>query len=261
MLIRRQDDLVELVSQLLRRGTVGFDTEFIRERRYFAQLCLVQVRAGTGADAVEALLDPFELNLEPLALLIADESVVKIVHAGSQDLQIFYQRYGLPPRHVFDTQIAGAFLGYGQQAGYADLVAQVEGGQPLSKASQFTDWAARPLSQAQMEYALEDVRHLHALYETLHRDLQARGRLEWAETEFRRAEEKASTPTAPDELYGKLNTSGLNRKQLAALRELAAQRDAIARDLDRPVGYVLPDAIVVHVAKQQPATVSALRSC
>jgi ribonuclease D len=185
---------------------------------------------------LEALIDPFAVDIAPLLELVSDESVTKIVHAGGQDLQIFFANYGCTARHVFDTQIAAAFLGYGHQAGYIDLVRRSIDGPTLSKKLQFTDWAARPLSKEQMEYALDDVRYLPTMYRHVRADLVKRGRLAWAQTEFRRAEARASNPLTDEELYQRLNLSGLSRRDLATLRELASTREELrAASTNRPV--------------------------
>jgi len=264
LLIDRQKNL-ELFCDQLRSvaAPVAIDTEFISERRYFARLCLVQVRAENGDEAVEALIDPLSasrLDLAPLLDIVSDAAIIKLVHAGGQDLQILFQEYGCVARNVFDTQIAAAFLGYGHQAGYADLVRRVAHGPQLSKDMQLTDWAARPLSPAQMEYAIADVRYLTEIYTKLHRDLKARGRLEWAETEFRRAEIRATETAPADELYQKFNLSGLSRRQLATLREVAATRDALARSIDKPPSFIMPDPVLLQMAKHPPNDAATLRS-
>ncbi|MCA1595459.1 MAG: ribonuclease D [Chloroflexi bacterium] len=257
MLITRQQHLDTFCEELRQAPPIGFDTEFIRERRYWPQLCLVQVCAGDGR--LLALIDPFTIEIKPLLDLVADENLVKIVHAGGQDLQIFFQMFGCTPRRVFDTQIAAAFLGYGHQIGYTDLVQRALGGPALSKGSQYTDWATRPLSAEQTEYALADVRYLPALYARLKDALEARGRLAWAETEFRRAEARACLEIPPGEVYQKLGASGLSRRQLGTLRELAAARDSLAQAADRPPSFIVSDASLIQMAKQPPATIAAMR--
>lgn len=260
MLINQQKKLETLCAQLRDLGApIAFDTEFISERRYAAKLCLIQVHARRDQTTIEALIDPLSLDLAPLLALMADDKLAKIVHAGGQDLQILFQEYGCPAQHIFDTQIAGAFLGYGHQIGYADLVRR-GGGPQLSKAQQLTDWAARPLTGAQMEYALDDVRYLPGLYDMLCRDLEARGRLGWAATEFRRAEARAREALPPHELYRKLNLSGLSRRSLAIIRELAATRDRLARAVDKPPSFIVSDSALQQMAKHPPEDVTALRS-
>ncbi len=260
MLINKPQQLSEFCAKLRDSGApVGFDTEFMSERRYFARLCLVQVHAATPQGDLEALIDPFAVELDPLLEILTDESVVKIVHSGGQDLQIFWAEYGKALRNVFDTQIAAAFLGFGHQCGYADLVRRAINGPQLSKKMQFTDWSARPLTGEQQEYALADVLHLPPLYETLKGELKQRGRFEWAESEFRRAEEKACRVADDSELYRKFNLSGLNRRQLGNLRELAAVRELLARDADKPPSFIVPELAMLQASKEAPQNVQAWR--
>lgn len=260
MLINRQDNLNFLCDQLRAGGApLAIDTEFISEKRYSPRLCLVQVFAEAEPEPVEALIDPFAVDMKPLLQLLADESIIKIVHAGGQDLQIFAEA-GFPARHVFDTQIAAAFLGYGHQIGYADMVRRTMGGPQLNKAQQYTDWAARPLTPSQMDYALDDVRFLPAIYAQLQRDLTNRGRLQWAQSEFRRAELRAANPPTSSELYRRFNLSGLSRRQLGHLRELAVARESIARQADKPPSFIVPDATLLQLAKHPPHSLSELRA-
>lgn len=261
MLINKPQQLADFCKRLRDSGApVGFDTEFMSERRYFARLCLVQVHAATPNNDLEALIDPFAVELDPLLEILTDDSVVKIVHSGGQDLQIFWVEYGKALRNVFDTQIAAAFLGYGHQCGYADLVRRAINGPQLSKKMQFTDWSARPLTDEQQEYALADVLHLPLLYNTLKSELKQRGRLEWAESEFRRAEEKACRVSDDTEMYRKFNLSGLSRRQLGNLRELAAARELLAREVDKPPSFIVPELALLQASKEAPKNVPAWRN-
>jgi ribonuclease D len=261
MLINHSETLTALCARLkTANAPISIDTEFISEKRYYAKLCLVQVGCEAPSGNLEALVDPFAVDLAPLLELVSDENIVKIVHAGGQDLQIFFSNYGCTARNVFDTQIAAAFLGYGHQAGLADLVRRVIDGPQLSKKLQFTDWAARPLSEEQMQYALDDIRFLPALYKNLSTQLEQRGRMAWAETEFRRAEKKASTTVSSEDLFRKLNLAGMNRRNLATLRELAAARDALAREIDKPASFIVPDLSLLQIAKHPPSSAAELRS-
>jgi ribonuclease D len=260
VLVDAQSKLVTLCQELRVAGApIAIDTEFISEKRYYAKLCLVQVYCEAPNGSVEALVDPFAVDLAPLLEIIAEPSIIKIVHAGGQDLQIFAQNMGAPAQNVFDTQIAAAFLGYGHQAGLADLVKRVIDGPQLSKKLQFTDWAARPLSQEQMDYALDDVRYLPRMYEKLRNELEARGRLGWATTEFHRAEERANRRLPEEEMYQRLNLSGLSRRGLGVLRELAATRDALARAADKPATFIVPDLTLIQLAKHPPQSPAELR--
>lgn len=263
MFISKPAQFTEFLQQLRQATEAGaplaLDTEFLGEKRYFERLCLVQIHAPTETGAVEAALDPFTLDLAPLARMIEDPSVVKLVHAGAVDLKIFFQGFGARPQNVFDTQIAAAFLGYGHQIGYADLVKRITRVQ-LSKTMQYTDWSARPLSDEQIDYALADVRYLPPLFEKLRADLEERHRLQWAQSEFGRAIERATRLFDDRDAFKKLNLSGLSRKQLAVLREGAATRETIARGNDKPPSFVLPDLALIQMARQQPKTVSEVRA-
>ena len=263
MLIQSQTQLDALTRDLKSATDAGaplaFDTEFLSEKRYYARLCLLQVLAPVEGGVVEAAVDPFGLDLRALVELIGDARVVKIVHSGSIDLQILWQLFGIAARNVFDTQIAAAFLGYGHQIGYADMVRRFTGDQ-ISKTMQYTDWSVRPLSDEQIDYAMADVRYLPPIYRDLKGELEKRGRWEWAQTEFERAQAKATRPEDDENAYLRLNLSGLKRKQLAVLREVARLRQELARDNDRPPSFIVPDLPLLQLARQQPHNLGDLRS-
>lgn len=237
---------------------LAVDTEFLTERRYAPRLCLVQIYAEAPDGPIEALVDPFGAPLDPLLPLLADPNITKIVHSGGQDLAIF-ANLGIKPAGVFDTQIAAAFLGYGHQIGYADLVRR-QTGETLSKAQQFTDWAARPLSPEQRLYALDDVRYLPRIETQLREALVERGRLSWAQAEFARLEARASLQPDEVDLLRKFNLVGLSRRQLAILRELAVWREGVARRTDKPATFIVPDATLLQIAKHPPTTMQDLRN-
>ena len=265
MLIQSQKQLDKLVADLRSAVSAGaplaFDTEFLSEKRYYAKLCLVQVLAPLNDEkggVIEGAIDPFGLDLTVLANMIADPEIVKIVHSGSADLQILWQLFQTQAANVFDTQIAAAFLGYGHQIGYADMVRRFTGAQ-ISKTMQYTDWSARPLSDEQIEYALADVRYLPPIYADLKAQLAERGRLSWAQFEFERAEQKATRPEDDENAFQRLNLSKLKRKQLAVLRELAAMRQKLARENNKPPSFIVPDLALLQMARQQPDSVAELR--
>lgn len=261
MLIESTRKLEEVCRAIKESGApLAFDTEFVSERRYRPALFLVQIGVVSPDYSVEAIVDPLKLDLAPFLELIADEQVEKILHSGSQDLQILWDRFGCPSHNVFDTQIAAAFLGFGNQISYVELAKRVGGAPTLSKDFQYSDWSARPLSEAQLEYAIADVRYLPAMHAYLRDNLISRGRLEWVQTEFRRAEEKAREKIAPEDMYKKLNTSRLSRRQMGNLREMAITRDEIAKKLDKPPSFILPDLAMIQLAKQPPRDTNAMRA-
>jgi ribonuclease D len=262
VLIDRPDRLRALCTRLREAQTpIAFDTEFVSERRYRPALALIQVGAREGENGfIEAIIDPLRLDLAPFLELVADPDVTKVLHSGSQDLQILWERFDCAAHTIFDTQIAAAFLGFGYQIGYAELAKRTGGAPQLSKDLQFSDWMARPLSRAQMDYALSDIRYLPAMHEYLQGQLAARGREDWAHAEFVRAETRARETVQPFEVYKKFNTSRLSRRQLGNLRELAAVREEIAREEDKPPSFIMPDAGLLQIAKQPPQNSAALRA-
>ena len=264
MLVQTQKQLDALVADLAAATAEGaplaFDTEFLSEKRYYAKLCLVQVLAPTAnGGVIEGAVDPFGLDLTALAAMIADPNIVKIVHSGSADLLILWQLFETQAQSVFDTQIAAAFLGYGHQIGYADMVRRFTGAQ-ISKTMQYTDWSARPLSEEQIEYALADVRYLPPIYADLKAQLETRGRLGWAQFEFERAQAKATRPDDDENAYLRLNLSKLKRKQIAVARELCSVRQGLARAENKPPSFIVPDLALLQMARQQPDSVADLRA-
>ena len=254
--IEKQKDLEALCRALATRGAFALDTEFVRERTFFIQLGIVQVAAGD----LEAVIDPKPLSsLEPLFDLVAAPEVEKIVHAGEQDFAVLYEEGGGVPRNVFDTQIAAALVGYGDQISYARLVGKVTGVQ-LDKLETLTDWTARPLTEAQIDYSLEDVRYLPELRRHLGERLSELGRSGWEREEGSRLESD-STYRAPEprEFYRRLKASGLSAVSLGVLREVAAWREETARAKNLPRGWVLRDQSLLEIARRRPQSVKSLR--
>ncbi len=254
--VETQKDLEHLCRELASRGAFALDTEFVRERTFFIQLGIVQVSSGDA----EAVIDPRALSsLEPLFELLAAPEVEKIVHAGEQDFAVLYEAGGPAPSNVFDTQIAAALVGYGDQISYARLVAKVTGVQ-LDKLETLTDWTARPLTEAQIHYSLEDVRYLCEVRRHLGERLSALGRAGWEREEGARLESD-STYRAPEprEFYRRLKASGLSAASLGVLREVAAWRESTARARNLPRGWVLRDQSLLEIARRRPQSVKGLR--
>ncbi len=255
MYVTDTNQLRELVATLRRSPLVGIDTEFMRERTYYAKLCLIQV----ATDEVAAIVDPLAFDdLSPLCELLADQNVLKILHAGSQDLEIFYQACGIVTAPVFDTQIAATLTGFPQQVGLGALMNEVLGKQ-LDKGDTYTDWARRPLSETQVEYALNDVRYLLALYRNLAERLERDGRMAWLQSDFRRLEDPATYEVVPEEQWRRVKrVSSLNRRQLAVAREVAAWRERTAMRRDIPKRWVLGDESIVEIARRVPSSADEL---
>ena len=251
MYVTDTQTLVKLVEQLRTAPAVGVDTEFMRERTYYARLCLIQV----ASDDVAAIIDPLVIDdLSPLADLVADPAVVKIFHAGSQDLEIFYRLLGIATTPVFDTQVAATLAGFPQQVGYGALIKEMLGVQ-LDKGDTYTDWAKRPLSDTQVEYALNDVRYLPEVYRRLVTELDREGRSGWLAADFGRMQDPATYEVAPEEQWRRVKRiSSLNRRQLALAREVAAWREIEAQRRDVPKRWVIGDESIVEIARRAPHT-------
>jgi ribonuclease D len=249
-------DPAHLAERAREEGRLGIDTEFMPEGRYRPLLCLVQVVVG---DEI-AVLDPLDgpgFDHEPLAEVLADPGVEIVLHAGRQDVALLRRQWRTEVTNLFDTQVAAGFAGFSAQAGYLGLLHDVLKIR-LAKSASFTRWDHRPLTDEQLKYAREDVEHLLPLTDELQRRLRDRGRLEWACEECRPI--AASTDERdPDEVWRRLpRASGLDPRERAVARELAAWRERTAEREDRPVGSILRDPSVVELAKRQPRDRKAL---
>jgi ribonuclease D len=243
------------------QGRLGIDTEFMSEGRYRALLCLVQIAvddpSATGGARI-ALIDALgEVDVTPLARLLADPAIEVVLHAGRQDVAILRRVWSTDVVNVFDTQIAAGFAGASAQSGYANLLGQILG-RRVGKSASYTRWDTRPLTAEQLSYAAEDVAHLFELADELQLRLRGTGRLEWAREECRRLE-SATDERDPDSAWERLPRVGqLDPPARAVARELAAWRERTASREDRPVGSVLADATLVELAKRQPSKLGAL---
>jgi ribonuclease D len=248
--------IADLAARATEQGLLAIDTEFVSERRYQALLCLAQV-AVPDASAREGVrtevLDPIEgeLDVGPLAAVLADPAVEIVVHAGRQDVAILRRTWATEVRNVFDTQVAAGFLGFGNQEGYESLVRKVLKVR-LKGSEGFTRWDRRPLTAQQLEYAGDDARLLLALGGELERRLVDRQRLDWAREECRSLEE-VSDERRPDVVYERLpRLARLSDTGRAVARELVAWREDVARAMDRPPGFVLPDQALIELARRAP---------
>ncbi len=243
--------LEQLCAHLRDEGSFAVDTEFVRERTFFIRLGIIQV----ATSETEAILDPQSIEtMESFFDVIGDPAVQKIVHAGEQDFAAIFERTGMPPRNVFDTQIAAALVGLGEKISYARLVEKVSGVR-LSKLETLTDWIARPLTRAQIDYALDDVRYLLPARQYLDNQLVRLGRETWALEEYSYLEDAATyTPPEPREYFKRFKVNGLSAVQLGALREVTAWREEEARRRDLPRGWVIRDQSLFEIARRRPGT-------
>ena len=234
---------------------VAVDTEFMRESTYWPKLCLVQAAApGIGG----AVIDPLApgIDLGPFLELMRDENLEKVFHAARQDVEIF-NNLGAMPTPMFDTQVAGMAAGFPEQIAYDALVRQMLKVE-LDKSSRFTDWARRPLTQAQLSYALGDVTHLAELYPMLRAKLEDSGRLAWVREEMNALIDPALYDTTPENAWKRLKPRRHTAKYLAVMRSLAAWRERTAQLRDQPRGRILKDDAIDELATQAPLDLEAL---
>ena len=254
-LITTTDALATLCQRLRVETFVTVDTEFMRERTYWPELCVVQL-GGVHETAVIDALAP-GLDLTPMQELFADESVTKVFHAARQDIEIFVLRFGDVPRPMFDTQVAAMVAGFGDQVGYEALVAGLTGG-AIDKTHRFSDWAARPLSAAQIAYAAADVTFLRDVYKGLCTRLAADNRLDWVKEEMAFLHEPSTYRVDPETAYERLRPRSSNRRFLGQLQALAAWREREAQRVNIPRQRLVKDEALLEIAATAPANAEEL---
>ena len=235
----------------------AIDTEFIRESTYYAELALIQI----GSGELFACVDPLAItDFSPLAELLVKPDILKLFHSCSQDLEILYQKFGAVPAPVFDTQIAAAVLGYNHQISYADLVQQICG-VTLEKKYTRANWMRRPLSEDELDYAMDDVRYLLAIYERLHEQLQANRRLSWLEKDLRALSDPAKYEVDMSQLWKRLKgVQKLKSEKLQIASDLCRWREQVAQRQNRPRRWIVKDDILIEIARHKPASIAELSS-
>jgi ribonuclease D len=254
-LITTTNELEAACLRLARHPFVTVDTEFLRETTFWPILCVVQLASDDEALAIDALAEG--LDLQPLLRLMADEDVVKVFHAARQDLEIFWKLSGVLPTPLFDTQVAAMVCGYGDQVSYSELVQSVCR-VAIDKSSRFTDWARRPLADAQVDYAIGDVTYLRDIYKALTARLKATGRQSWLEDEMKVLNSPATYEQHPERAWERHKSRMRKPRDLATLMELAAWRESEAQARDVPRSRVLKDDVLIELATAAPRTVEAL---
>src|SRR3954447_9721182 len=215
-LITTTNSLAEVCGRLQRHPFVTVDTEFLRESTYYPKLCVAQIASTDEAVVVDALANG--IDLKPLFNLMADENVIKVFHAARQDIEICWHARNLIPRPLVDTQVAAMVLGYGDSISYDQLVHRITG-DTLDKSHRFTDWTRRPLTSAQLTYAVSDVTHLRDVYAKLAADLESRGRTEWMREEMKILSSPDTYRMEPEHAWERLKTRVRKPKELAVLME------------------------------------------
>ena len=247
-------ELAAFCDKIKDQPFVAVDTEFMRETTYWPKLCLIQA----AAPSAEAVIDPLAegIDLEPFLAILRDPAIEKVFHAARQDVEIFNNLQAMP-RPLFDTQVAGMAAGYGEQIAYDALVRQMLKIE-LDKSSRFTDWARRPLSEAQLTYALADVTHLAALYPMLKTRLEKEGRLAWVHDEMQNLCDPAVYDVEPENAWKRLKPRRHTSKYLAVYKAVAAWRERTAQQRDQPRGRILKDEAIDEVATQAPTDAAQL---
>ncbi|MCK9487067.1 MAG: ribonuclease D [Dehalococcoidia bacterium] len=259
-LITTATDVAGIVRAIREAGGFALDLEFMTEGRYIAELSLVQVGWGDPDGPNVRAIDPLQVDASPIADLVADPDVEVVIHSAQADLALMGAVFGVRGRGVVDTQIAAAFLGMGDQIGYAALVERMAGVQ-IDKGSQFTEWSRRPLTDDQIRYALDDVRYLGAAWEELRDELAGRDRLDWALDECDRLAETWAERIPPEEMYRRVRGwNSLRRRGQGALRALAAWREEEALRVNRPPSWILNDRTMLEIARHPTSDVRELRS-
>jgi len=250
-LITKTDDLAKLVDRMAAHPFVAVDTEFMRENTYWPDLCLIQIATGEEAAAIDPKAD---LDLDPLlSLLVDNHNVLKVFHAGGQDLEIVHNLTGKTPQPLFDTQIAAMALGHGEQVGYSNLIEAMLG-HSLDKGARFTDWGRRPLDKRQIDYAIADVTHLASIFPKLLERLRRTGRGGWLDEEMERLADPSSFAFAPEDAWKRLKLPSRNPLVLGRLKALAAWRETEARQKNIPRGRIVKDDTLNELAAHPPKT-------
>ena len=255
-LIEDQQSLNDLCEQLVKAEVLAIDTEFVRTRTLYAKLGLLQVFDGKNL----ALIDPVAIDdLSPFWQLLTNENITKVLHACSEDLEVFLTAGNCKPVNLIDSQIMMSFLGHGLSLGYAAMVQHYTGIE-LDKSESRTDWMKRPLTEKQLAYASADVDHLFSIYPKLLAEITQAGFLAYAKLETQSMIDKKFTPINENEIYLNIKMGWrLNPKQLNSLKYLASWRYQQAKKRDLPIGFVAKDHTLMALAQSNPASVNAMQ--
>ena len=246
--IETPEQLEALCQELEGAVWITLDTEFVREKTYYPHFCLLQLSDGR----VAASIDPIKIDdLTPLVDLLCQTDCPKVLHSASQDLEIFQQEWGRIPTPLFDTQLAAAMVGLGEQIGYASLVEKLLN-HSLGKDQTRTDWSKRPLNSQQLRYALDDVIYLGQVYERLQEQLQSMGRETWLQEDFQQLVEQATPSSDYGSYWQKVKgRQHLRGAQLAVLQALAGWREAEAQRANRPKRWILKDEVLIDLSRRK----------
>jgi ribonuclease D len=251
-LIAKSEDLQNLVDRLAKHSFVAVDTEFMRENTYWPDLCLIQVASSEEAAAIDPKAEG--IDLKPLLdLFVKNEDILKVFHAGGQDLEIIHNLTGKVPHPLIDTQIAAKALGHGEQIGYSNLIESLLG-HSLDKGARFTDWSRRPLDKRQIDYAIADVTHLATIFPRMVEKLKKTGRGAWLDEEMERLADPSSFAFEAKDAWKRLKLPSRNPAVLGRLKALAAWRETEARSKNLPRGRIIKDDTLTEIVLHPPKT-------
>jgi ribonuclease D len=254
-IVETTDDLKALVQEFKGAPYLALDTEFMRDSTYWPKLCLIQA----AAPGIAAIIDPLTegIDLKPFYALLKDQRIIKVLHAGRQDIEIFWHQGGVIPDPLFDSQIVAMVCGFGEAASYETLARKLARAD-IDKSARFTDWARRPLTKRQLEYALADVTHLRTIYEALSARLEKNGRAGWVAEEITALKSEELYALDPAHAWKRLKPRTANKRFLAVLAAVAAWREREAQTRDIPRGRVLKDEVLLEIAAHPPEDAEAL---
>lgn len=255
ILITTTADLKALCDRLTGAEFVTVDTEFMREKTYWSKLCLIQLASAEEAVAIDPLASGMDIT--PFYDFMNNSPVLKVLHGGRQDVEIFYHDTGKIPSPLFDTQIAAMVCGFGDQIGYEALVHDLTG-EKVDKGSRFTDWSSRPLTDRQIEYAISDVVHLRPVYEKLKKRIKKFGRMDWVAEEMAELCAPATYENPPQEAWHRIRLHNNRARALGILREIAAWREIEARRINIPRGRLIKDEALAEMATHPPTTIETM---
>jgi len=254
LLINNSKDLAKFINDMGTPPYVALDTEFLSEKTYYPQLCLIQIAHGSHAAVIDALAD---IDLEPLIQFLRNPDIVKVFHAAEQDLVILWNDFKLPLTPIFDTQIAAMVCGFGDQVSYAQLVKTLAKAR-IDKSSQIVDWSKRPLRERHLEYAEADVTHLCKVYERLQNKIDQQGRATWVAEEMRNLSDTKRFDFRPETQAKKLKLRNMTPRRMAMLHGLVTWREERAKIQNIPRGWVIKDLALRDLVSNPPENLQDL---
>ena len=248
-IITQQKELNQVCQELQKGEYVTVDTEFIRERTFWAKLCLIQI----ANQNTQCIIDPLskKLELDPFFEIMQNKKITKVFHAGKQDIEIIWNLTQSIPEPIFDTQIAAMVCGYGEQVSYYELVEKIVG-EKIDKTSQFSDWGRRPLTEQQLNYALSDVTHLRDVYKKLKSTLKQNKREEWLVEEVGILTNPETYDNKTEDAWKRTKSNLKKPEDIAVLRALAEWREVTAKKRNKPRRHIIRDEALQEIAKQKP---------